>query len=68
MSQSIKAYIRTVALSSMLINVAAADDMMTTYQLAVEQDPVYQAAVNTYKAEQATLGIARAALLPFLEA
>ncbi|HEC27306.1 MAG TPA: hypothetical protein ENI67_07850 [Gammaproteobacteria bacterium] len=68
MSQSIKAYIRTVALSSMLINIAAADDMMTTYQLAVEQDPVYQVAVNTYKAEQAALGIARSALLPFLDA
>jgi len=68
MSQSIKAYIQSVALSSMLLNFAAADDMMTTYQLAVEQDPVYQVAINTYKAEQATLGIARSALLPFLDA
>ena len=43
-----------------------ADDLMSTYQLAVVQDPVYQTAVNTYKAEQAALGIARSALLPFL--
>ncbi|NOY17241.1 MAG: TolC family outer membrane protein [Gammaproteobacteria bacterium] len=68
MSQSIKAYICAVALSSMFINFAAADDMMTTYQLAVKQDPVYQAAVNTYKVEQARLGIARSTLLPFLDA
>ena len=47
---------------------AAADDMMTTYMLAVEQDTVYQAAVNTYEADKSTLGIARAALLPFLGA
>ena len=53
----------------MLVSVNAwADDMMTTYQLAVEQDPVYQVAVNTYDAEKATLGIARSALLPFLGA
>ncbi|MEA1888857.1 MAG: TolC family outer membrane protein [Pseudomonadota bacterium] len=68
MSQSIKSYIYSAALSSMLINIAAADDMMTTYQLAVVQDPVYRAAVNTYEAEQAALGIARSALLPFLNA
>lgn len=47
---------------------AVADDMMTTYQLAVEQDTTYQAAVNTFEAEEATLGIARSALLPFLAA
>ncbi|MFW2439372.1 MAG: TolC family outer membrane protein [Arenicellales bacterium] len=68
MSQSIKVFICSVAVSGLLVNIAAADDMMTTYQLAVAQDPVYQAAVNTYKAEQAALGIARSALLPFLGA
>jgi outer membrane protein len=47
---------------------ATADDLMTTYQLAIEQDPEYLAAVSTYEAEQATLGKARAGLLPFLGA
>lgn len=47
---------------------ASADDLMTTYQLAIEQDPEYLAAVNIYEAEQAALGKARAGLLPFLGA
>jgi outer membrane protein len=64
-----KAISFSISLASLLVmNIAAADDMMTTYQLAVEQDTVYQAAVNTYSAEKATLGIARSALLPFLGA
>lgn len=69
MTQLDKASLLSISLASLLaVNTAAADDMMTTYQLAVEQDPVYQAAVNTYDAEKATLGIARSALLPFLGA
>ncbi|HBE93401.1 MAG TPA: hypothetical protein DDW55_13125, partial [Gammaproteobacteria bacterium] len=69
MTQLDKTSLLSISLASLLVvNTAAADDMMTTYQLAVEQDPVYQAAVNTYDAEKATLGIARSALLPFLGA
>lgn len=68
MSHSSKIYLCSIALGSMLISNAAADDMMTTYQLAVEQDPVYQEAINIYEADKATLGIARSALLPFLGA
>jgi len=45
-----------------------ADDLMSTYRLAVENDPVYLAAVSNYEAEKASLGVARAALLPFLGA
>lgn len=70
MSHSDKASLLiTTGLASLLvINAACADDMMTTYQLAIKQDPVYQAAVNTYEAEKSALGIARSALLPFLGA
>jgi outer membrane protein len=46
----------------------SADDMMSTYQLASEQDQQYQAAISIYEAENARLGKARAGLLPFLGA
>jgi outer membrane protein len=53
----------------MLVSVnARADDMMSTYQLAAEQDQQYQAAISIYEAENARLGKARAGLLPFLGA
>jgi outer membrane protein len=53
----------------MLVSVNAwADDMMSTYQLAAEQDQEYQAAISIYEAENARLGKARAGLLPFLGA
>ncbi len=68
MSLSIKNFLSVVIPASLLINIAMADDLMSTYQLAIEQDPVYQAAVSTYEAEQAALGIARSSLLPFLDA
>jgi outer membrane protein len=69
MTKSYRASLISISLASLLgINTASADDMMTTYQLAVEQDPVYQAAVNTYEGDKATLGIARSALLPFVGA
>ena len=45
-----------------------AEDMMSTYQLAREQDQKYRGAVNIYEAETAALGKARAGLLPFLGA
>ena len=45
-----------------------ADDLMSTYRLAVENDPVYLAAAANYEAEKSTLGVARAGLLPFLGA
>ncbi len=63
-----KIIVAMLVAGALLNNVAAADDLMSTYRLAIEKDPVYQAAVNTYKAEQATLGVARAALLPFIGA
>ncbi len=44
------------------------DDIMSTYQLATEQDPKYRAAINIYDAENARLGVGRAGLLPFLGA
>lgn len=48
--------------------VATADDLMSTYRMAVDQDPVFQAAVSNFAAEKARLGVARSALLPFLGA
>ncbi|MGB5282597.1 MAG: TolC family protein [Arenicellales bacterium] len=47
---------------------AWSDDIMSTYQLAAEQDPKYRAAINIYDAENARLGVGRAGLLPFLGA
>ena len=47
---------------------AWSDDIMSTYQLAAEQDPEYRAAINIYDAEYARLGVGRAGLLPFLGA
>lgn len=53
----------------MLVSLNAwSDDIMSTYQLAAEQDPKYRAAINIYDAEYARLGKGRAALLPFLGA
>ena len=43
---------------------AFADDMISTYRLATEQDQQYRAAINIYEAESAALGKARAGLLP----
>lgn len=69
MQQIINFYARPVILALMLISANAhADDIMTTYQLAAEQDPKYRAAVSIYEAESAALGKARAGLLPFLGA
>jgi outer membrane protein len=47
---------------------AVADDLLSTYKLATENDQQYRAAVNIYEAEQAALGKSRANLLPFLGA
>ena len=53
----------------MLVSLNAwSDDIMSTYQLAAEQDPQYRAAINIYDAENARLGVGRAGLLPFLGA
>ena len=53
----------------MLVSTTAwSDDIMSTYQLAAEQDPKYRAAINIYDAENARLGVGRAGLLPFLGA
>ena len=69
MQQIVNFYARSVILALMLISADAhADDIMTTYQLAAEQDPKYRAAVSIYEAESAALGKARAGLLPFLGA
>ena len=69
MQQIVNFYARSVILALMLISANAhADDIMTTYQLAAEQDPKYRAAVSIYEAESAALGKARAGLLPFLGA
>lgn len=69
MQQIVNFYARSVILALMLISADAhADDIMTTYQLAADQDPKYRAAVSIYEAESAALGKARAGLLPFLGA
>ena len=53
----------------MLVSLTArSEDMMTTYKLAAEQDPIYRAAINIYEAENARLGVARSGILPFLGA
>jgi len=52
----------------LVVGTSSADDMISTYQLAAEQDQQYQAAVSIYEAENARLGKARAGLLPFLGA
>jgi len=48
--------------------VAQADDMLSTYTLALQQDQQYQTAIKNYEAQQAALGVARSGLLPFLGA
>ena len=58
----------TLPVLMQVVGIARADDMMSTYQLAVQQDQQYQAAVSVYEAEYARLGKARAGLLPFLGA
>lgn len=69
MQQIVNFYARSVILALILISADAhADDIMTTYQLAADQDPKYRAAVSIYEAESAALGKARAGLLPFLGA
>ena len=53
----------------MLVSLTArSEDMMTTYKLAAEQDPIYRAAINIYEAENARLGVARSGILPLLGA
>ena len=60
---------RNVLATLMLVSLNAwSDDIMSTYQLAAEQDPKYRAAINIYDAENARLGVGRAGLLPFLGA
>ncbi|MCK5359681.1 MAG: TolC family protein, partial [Gammaproteobacteria bacterium] len=53
---------------SLMTGTVMADDMMSTYRLASEQDQQYQAAISRYEAENARLGKARSGLLPFLGA
>ena len=41
----------TLPVLMQVVGIARADDMMSTYQLAVQQDQQYQAAVSVYEAE-----------------
>lgn len=52
------------SLLAMLCGQAQADDLVSTYQLALDSDPQYQAAVEAHRAALEVIPQSRAALLP----
>ena len=52
------------SLLTMLCGQAQADDLVSTYQLALDSDPQYQAAVEAHRAALEVIPQSRAALLP----
>ncbi len=59
---------RLMVMMSVLCAPAGAEDLLSIYQLAVENDPRFRAAEANYKADQEKLPQARANLLPSLSA
>lgn len=55
-----------IGLMAAMLQPAAADDLVSVYQLALESDPTYQAAVAAQAAALEVLPQSRAALLPYI--